>query len=66
MSTVTYNKRDIEKILRNNGWVYHHCSGGHTIYKNKKGEHVSIAYCKCNKMVMQRLIKQYNLKVPKR
>lgn len=60
-STATYNKRDIQKILRNNGWALHHCKGSHMIYKNAKGEHLTIAVCKCNKMIMQRLIKQYNL-----
>ena len=62
-STATYNKRDIQKILRNNGWTFHHCKGSHMIYKNDKGEHITIAICKCNKMVMQRLIKQHSLKV---
>lgn len=63
MSTVTYNKRDIQKILKNNGFILHHQKGSHMIYKNAKGEHITIAICKCNKMIMQRLIKQYNLKV---
>lgn len=63
MSTPTYNIRDIQKILRKNGWTLHHCKGSHKIYKNEKGEHLTIAVCKCNKMIMQRLIKQYGLKV---
>lgn len=62
-STATYNKREIQRILRNNGWNFHHCKGSHTIYRNENGEHLTIAICKCNKMIMQRLIKQYNLKV---
>lgn len=62
-STATYNKRDIQRILRNNGWTLHHCKGSHQIYKNENGEHLTIGTCKCNKMIMQRLIKQYNLKV---
>lgn len=63
MSTATYNKRDIQRILKNNGWVFHHQKGSHMIYKNDKGEHLTIAICKCNKMIMQRLIKEHNLKV---
>ena len=63
MSTVTYNKRDIQRILKNNGWVLHHQKGSHMIYKNSKGEHLTIGCCKYNKMVMQRLIKEHNLKV---
>lgn len=62
-TTATYNIRDIQKILRNNGWTLHHYKGSHQIYKNEKGEHLTIGTCKCNKMIMQRLIKQYNLKV---
>ena len=63
MSTPTYNKKDIQRILKNNGWTFHHQTGSHLIYKNDKGEHITIGACKYNKMVMQRLIKQYNLKV---
>lgn len=58
-----YNKRDIIIILKNNGFVFHHQTGSHAIYKNKKGEHITIGLCKCNKMVMRRLIKEHNLKV---
>lgn len=63
MSTPTYNKRDIHRILKNNGWKLHRQSGSHLIYKNDNGEHLTIGCCKYNKMIMQRLIKQYNLKV---
>ena len=59
----TFNKREICIILKNNGWKFHHQTGGHAIYKNDKGEHITIGLCKCNKMIMQRLIKQYNLVV---
>lgn len=59
----TFNKREIQIILKNNGFKLHHQKGGHEIYKNDKGEHIAIGLCKCNKMIMQRLIKQYNLKV---
>ena len=62
-STVTYNKRDIQRILKDNGWNFHHQKGGHVIYKNGNGEHLTIAISKCNKMIMQRLIKQYSLRV---
>lgn len=61
MSTVTYNKRDIEKILRKNGYSLHHCKGSHMIYKNEYGEHITIGTCKYNKMIMQRLIKEHHL-----
>ena len=58
-----YNKRDIIIILKKNGFVFHHQTGSHAIYKNDKGEHITIGLCKCNKMVMRRLIKEHNLKI---
>lgn len=61
MSTPTYNKRDIQRILKNNGFVFHHQKGGRRVYRNEKNEHITIAICKCNKMIMQRLIKEYHL-----
>ena len=63
MSTPTYNIRDIEKILKNNGFFLHHQKGSHKIYKNKYGNHITIAICNYNKMIMQRLIKENHLKV---
>lgn len=58
----TYNRREVEKIISKNGWELDHCTGGHCIYK-KKGvkKTMSIAYKKCNRMVFQRLIKEFNL-----
>ena len=63
MSTVTYNKRDIQKILKKNGWTPHHQTGSHMIYRNERNQHMAIKVSGCNKMVFQRLIKEYNLKV---
>lgn len=63
MSTPTYNKRDIQRILKANGWTLHHIKGSHFIYKNRNGQHLTIGCCNYNKMVFQRLIKEYNLKV---
>ena len=58
----TINKRDVLKILKNNGYVFDHQTGSHSIYKNGK-RHMAVNVNKCNKMIMQRLIKEYNLKV---
>ena len=63
MSTPTYNKRDIERILKNNGFTLHHQKGSHMVYKNTSGKHITIGCCKYNKMVMQRLIKENSLVV---
>ena len=63
MSTITYNKRDIQRILSDNGWIFHHQNGSHRIYRNDKNKHLSIPIGKCNKMLMQRLIKENSLRV---
>lgn len=63
MSTPTYNKRDIQRILKNNGWFLHHVKGSHFIYRNSSGDHLTIGCCNYNKMVFQRLIKEKNLVV---
>lgn len=59
----TYNKRDVQRILKNSGFVFHHQSGSHSIYRNSKNQHLSVNVNDCNRMIMQRLIKQYNLVV---
>lgn len=59
----TINKREVLRILKNNGWTIHHTNGSHTIYRNEKNEHLSVNVGSCNRMIMRRLIKQYNLKV---
>lgn len=63
MSTKTYNNRDIQRILRNNGFVFQRQTGSHMIYTNEVGEHMTVRFANCNKMVWQRLIKEYNLVV---
>jgi len=52
----------VRAIILKNGWELDHCTGGHSIYK-KEGvkKTLSIAYKKCNRMVVQRLIKEFGL-----
>lgn len=60
----TYNKREIQKILRKNGWYLDHYSGGHAIYrKYGVAEPIVIGLNHCNKMILQRLIKQHKIAV---
>lgn len=63
MSTATYSKRKIRKILKNNGYELHHQTGSHLVYRNEQGRHLTVTVDECNKMVFQRLIKEHNLKV---
>ena len=57
----TYSKRDIKRILSDNGWSLHHHRGSHAVYRNTSGQHLTIPVVKCNKMIMQRLIKEHGL-----
>lgn len=58
----TYNRREVERIILKNGWKLDHCTGGHSIYKkNGTKKTLTIAYNKCNRMVVQRLIKEFKL-----
>ena len=56
----TLNRREIEKMLKKNGWEFCRQSGGHVIYK-KENDTLAIGICNCNKMITQRLIKTYNM-----
>ncbi len=54
-----YSKRDVEKLLKNNGYEYSRCSGSHRIYK-REGRHISIPKS-LNATVIQRLVKENQL-----
>lgn len=58
-----YTKREMEKILRKNGWKLARCSGSHAIYKNDKGRHLAIGRCSYNSIIFQRLIKENNMTI---
>ena len=58
-----FSKRDVERILRKNGWKLHRCKGSHKIYKNEYNQHLTVIPSRCNRMIMQRLIKEYDLRV---
>lgn len=56
-----YSKREVKRILKNNGFELHHCKGSHMIYRNEKNQHITVTARGCNRMIMQRLIKEYRL-----
>lgn len=58
-----YTRREIEKILKNNGWTIDRQKGSHRIYINEQGSHISIGTCKYNAMVFQRLAKENNMTI---
>lgn len=58
----TYNRREIEKIILKNGYKLDHCTGAHCVYKKDgMSKTLSISYNKCNRMIFQRLVKEFNL-----
>lgn len=65
MSTLKqWSKKDVSKIMKNNGYYVVRSSGDHTIYKNDNGNTISIPLSRePNKMLMRRLIKENNLKL---
>lgn len=55
----TYSFRDIEKILRKNGYFYIRSNGSHRIYTN--GISTAVVPHRLNKMLALRIIKQCSL-----
>ena len=55
------NKREADKILRDNGWVYKRNYGDHSIYKHENfAEMVSIPR-DVNRMMWEKYVKKFNL-----
>lgn len=57
----TYSKRELQKILKENGYNYVRQTGGHMIYSN--GSHSIPVTLKPNKMLALRILKQCNITV---
>lgn len=55
-----WSKRDVQKILKNNGWKLNRCSGSHKIYTNDLQQHMSVP-ASYNNVIIMRLFKQYNI-----
>lgn len=53
--------REMQKILKNNGYKYIRCRGSHFIYSD--GNNTIVVNKDLNRMVARRLIKQYQLRV---
>lgn len=57
----TYNYREYLHILKENGFVFDHQTRGHLIFK--RGNETIVTNRFPNKMVVRKMIKEYNLKV---
>ena len=56
-----WKRKDFINMIEKNGYYYHHDSGGHSIYKNKEGKHISIPL-ELKSVIALRIIKENNLK----
>ena len=57
----TFTKREVQKILKANGFIYVEAHGGRCKYK--RGNEIIMINPEPNKMIFNRLIKEYNLVV---
>ena len=59
---IQWTTKKIEKVLDLNGYSLKRIKGGHYIYVNQDGNHISIpSRLKC--VTAQKIVKKYNLKI---
>lgn len=56
-----YTRREFVRLVRHNGFEYIRSRGGHDIYYNKEGRHISIPHTLVD-VIARRLIRENNLK----
>lgn len=59
---MVYSVREFKKILKKNGYHYVRSKGSHSVWNNGI-KSLTITEKKINRMIIQRLIKEYNLEV---
>lgn len=57
-----YSLKEFSEILRNNGYFLDRISGGHHIFVNNDGHHISVPLHP-NVCICQRIIKENQLKI---
>lgn len=62
MNRLSKEMRDIDRLLRINGYRGARCRGSHHTYINRNTHRIVTVNNKLNAMVRERLIKEYNLK----
>lgn len=60
----TLKPRDCERILNYNGFYPDKQNGGHVIFKDDLGRHITIPRGNINPLIWKRLAKEYNLVEP--
>ena len=61
MAGINLKFRQIDKILRSNGFERVRFSGDHSIYKRNE-KHLSVPCPNCNGLILQRLFKENDIK----
>lgn len=57
-----YNDKEIKRILKDNGYFIVRTKGDHEIWEHKDSKrHITVPYKNINRMVWQRLVKEYNI-----
>lgn len=55
-----YTRREFVKLVRQNGFEYKRSNGGHDLYYNNRGRHISIPQTLVD-VIARRLIRENNL-----
>ena len=55
------NKREADKILRKNGWIYDRSYGDHAIYKHKNYAEIISIPTDVNFIMWKKYVKKFNL-----
>lgn len=63
MQRKTKQLREFEPILLLNGFYFARCRGSHFIYMNRASHKIIVVNKDLNRMVRERLVKEYSLEV---
>ena len=61
MKKKNFSRREKLLIVKNNGFVYDHSTGGHDIYV-RGSEKLALVANETNPLIFRRLMKEFNLK----
>ena len=61
MAGIALDRRQFERLLKDNGYKYNRQSGDHRIFTKAGCNHISFNMSKLNPIIVQRLIKENNL-----
>lgn len=61
MAGIALDRRQFERLLKDNGYKYNRQSGDHRIFTKEGCNHISFNMSKLNPIIVQRLIKENNL-----